>query len=103
MTPTQSYRTIYLTKGQQTVVDETDYDFLSQWKWFAQWDASGSKFYAQRTGKLSDGVLYRKGISMQRVLLGLGYGDKRIADHINRDSLNNCRHNLRIVSARESA
>ena len=40
------YRTIPLTKDKCALVDERDYEFLSQWKWSTQ--VHGRTFYAVR-------------------------------------------------------
>jgi len=78
---------ISLTQGQFAVVDNTDYEWLNQWTWHAVRMKDGS-YLAKRS----------KGISMSRQILGLEVGDKRKAQYINKDSLNNKRNNLRIAS-----
>jgi len=89
------YREIPLTQGQVTVVDATDYEWLTQWKWFAIRNTGGA-YYAQRNIKI-DGK-WGSVIQMQRQILGLESGDRRKADHADRDTLNNRRENLRIAT-----
>lgn len=45
----------------------------------------------------------RGALLLHRVLLGLGYGDRRQGDHINRNPLDNRRANLRIVTNAQNA
>ena len=97
MTPPQAdYRTIPLTRGQVTLVDASDYLFLIQWKWKAQPATyRGRSFYAERTSYVEGKY---NSVKMARVILGLKHGDKRHADHINHDTLDNRRSNLRIAT-----
>lgn len=84
-------RTLPLTKGYVAIVDDEDFDHLSQWKWTA-W-MSGRKPYAGRY----EG---RKLILMHRVINGTPEGV--ITDHIDCDTLNNRRCNLRNATARQN-
>lgn len=72
------------------VVDEADFECLSQWRWHLA--ATG---YAARRE--------RKIVLMHRQILGLEYGDARVADHVDRDKLNNTRANLRAISRAANA
>ncbi len=102
MTPSdQSYRTIALTQGQVTLVDDADYEFLSRWKWFAWWNRHTSSFYAVRSARLEDGT--KVTVRMNRQILGLERGDKRQGDHRNHDTLDNRRENLRICTPSENS
>jgi AP2 domain len=83
-----SYRLIPLTQGQFALVDESDYEWLNQWRWCAWWNEHTNSFYAvRRCGK------HR--IYMHRFILGLKYGDKQQGDHRNGNTLDCRRHNLR--------
>jgi hypothetical protein len=77
---------IKLTRGKSAVIDDRDFRRVSQFKWNAHFD--GKHFYAL-TGR---GCTAR---SMSRFILGLEKGDKRQADHINGNTLDNRRCNLR--------
>jgi hypothetical protein len=82
-------KTIPLSQGKYAVVDEKDYEFLSQWKW------SLSNGYAVR-GEYKKGK--RKTIYMHRLITGF-----KTTDHINRNSLDNRRANLRECTVAQNA
>lgn len=81
---------IPLTKGKVALVDDADFDYLSQWKWRAQ--KYERTFYAVREVRNRDGT--RAKFRMHRVIRGLT--DPRIMDdHKDGNGLNNQRYNLR--------
>lgn len=82
---------IQLTQWQITLVDDGDFEWLSQWKWHAQWDPDTKSYYAVRSALRGDGK--QELIRMHRVILGLGPGE--LGDHKDHDTLNNRRDNLR--------
>jgi hypothetical protein len=88
---------ISLTRGLFTKVDDADYEWLSQWKWSIE---GKTRLYAVRGQWDGQGVRH---VSMSRLILGLEKGDPRQPDHINRDTLDNQRANLRIATASENA
>lgn len=79
---------IYTASGQAILVDEEDFEDLSQFRWRTV--AAG---YAARhvrvQGKDTNEYMHRR-------LLGLKPGERREADHINGVKLDNRRSNLRI-------
>lgn len=77
---------IPLTKGEFAIVDDEDYEFLSQFKWCY------SHGYAQRR-------VNNKNVYMHRFLAG-EHG--KIVDHINRNKLDNRRSNLRVCTQSEN-
>lgn len=91
---------IPLTQNQVALVDDTDFEWLSQWKWLAVWNRCTRSFYARRKESLPCGK--RVPVQMQRVILGLKRGDKLQADHKNHDTLDNRRENLRAVTCAEN-
>ena len=88
---------IGLTQGKVAVVDDDMQDELNQYNWFAKKDRN--TWYATRNDRI-DGK--KTSISMHRQILGLERGDGKIADHVNRNGLDNRRSNLRIVSPTEN-
>ena len=79
---------IKLTKGYEAIVDDKDFDFLNQWKWYF---AHG---YAVRTQNNYPNKPFQ--VRMHRIILGTPEGMD--SDHINRDRLDNRRSNLRICN-----
>lgn len=99
---------IALTRGQYALVDDEDFEFLNQWKWYAKYDVYIKGFYALRSQHVGciDGKRRRKNIRMHRLIMeriiGRALEQKELIDHKNHDPLNNCRENLRIASTRQN-
>jgi len=90
---------IQLTKGYVALVDDDDFENVSQWKWCAC--ENRNMVYALhyfnncQTGK-------KEMISMHRFIMGVprnGY----IVDHKNHETLDNRKENLRICNRHENA
>jgi len=85
-------RTIRLTKNKKAKVDDEDYEWLSQYKWYAC--EMRNKWYAVRK-------VNRKNVYMHRFIIS---PDIRLQiDHIDGDGLNNTRENLRVCTSTENA
>jgi hypothetical protein len=82
---------IQLTRGYVALVDDADYERVSQFKWYAL--PTGNTVYAQRGIHRPDGPGQTKQM-MHRFILGLT-DPKICTDHIDRNGLNNQRSNLR--------
>src|SRR4028119_2171584 len=87
---------IQLTQGYKAMVDDEDYERLSEVKWFTH--KSGNTFYACGCFK-EDGV--RKSISMHRYLFAY-ISRGMVVDHIDGNGLNNQKENLRVCSRSEN-
>lgn len=82
---------IKLTQGKYALVDDEDYEWLSQWKWHY------NKGYAVR------GVFNGKNMSkirLHREVAKMKPGE--ITDHINRNKLDNRKSNLRSVTVSQN-
>jgi len=80
---------ILLTQGKAALVDDEDYEYLSQFKWCARKERD-DLFYARRAVK---GNVY---YSMHRLILNAPKGME--VDHINGNGLDNQRSNLRLCT-----
>ena len=78
-------RLIALTQGKFAEVDDEDFDYLNQWKWYAT--NRKTTWYAARKPK--DRVFY-----MHREVLSLSDSKKQV-DHVDSNGLNNQKINLR--------
>ncbi len=85
---------VTLSQGQVAVVDACDYPLVSGHRWAAT--KPHNTWYAIAFFRLPDGR--ETSLFMHRLLLGLGHGDNRYADHRDGDGLNNTRENLRIAT-----
>lgn len=77
---------IALTKGVFALIDIEDADLIGRFLWHSQWCKNTGSFYANRT---VEGSLY----AMHRIVNGTPKG--LLTDHINRNTLDNRRSNLR--------
>lgn len=82
---------IKLTQGKFAQVDDEDYDYLNQWKWYAK--KCQNLYYAAR-GVLIEGKM--KSIYMHRIIMNTSFDLH--TDHLDRNTLNNQKSNLRICS-----
>lgn len=88
---------ILLSQSKVALVDDRDFEWLSQWKWHAHCGPSG-KWYALRwDGPKGRRVLRR----MHREIAAIC--GMREVDHKDLDGLNNQRHNLRPCSHSQNA
>lgn len=81
----QAMKSIPLTQGKIALVDDGDFEWLNQWKWCCSGDG-----YAKRLD------VGRKTILMHRIIAETPAGMD--TDHINGDTLDNRRENLRVCS-----
>ena len=89
---------IKLTQGKVAVVDDGDFEWLNQWKWHASFSRDTGTYYAIRKEYGDDG--HGRHVSMHRLLMGEPPG--LLVDHIDLDTLNNRRSNLRIANKSEN-
>jgi len=91
---------IKLTQGKFAKVDDWNYNWLNQYKWYAQKDINGLTWYAIRNAPTINNK--RGSIRMHRVILGLT-DPLDLGDHINHDGLDNQEHNIRPSTIRENS
>lgn len=91
----KTMKKIQLTKGEWTIVDDEDFELVSQYKWCASPNHKGKTTYA-RTGIWNPETKKVKTISLHRLLMGFPVVLE--VDHINGKGLDNRRSNLRVVN-----
>lgn len=70
---------IQLTQGYVTVIDDEDYEWVSQYNWHAKsFPVNPNEYYARRMNKIKDEYLHK-------VLIGAKKGEK--VDHINHNTI----------------
>lgn len=85
---------IKLTQGKYALVDDEDFDYLNQWKWLYKegyaarrpWNKEEKKYYWVRMHRLLNKT-----------------PDGFFTDHINQNSLDNRKSNLRTVTTQQNA
>lgn len=80
---------IQLTQGKVALVDDADYEWLNQWNWCVSHEG-----YAKRVDE------NRKTVYMHRLLSGAT--ENLLTDHINRNTVDNRRCNLRVCTHSEN-
>lgn len=86
---------ILLTQGKRTIVDDKDFEWLNQWKWYYKKDRLGG--YAVR----HDPDNHNKAIYMHRLIHNTP--DGYLTDHHNRNKLDNRRSNLETSTGSKNA
>lgn len=76
---------IKLTQGKVALVDDDDFEYLNQWKWYAH--KKPNTFYAIRNPH----------VKMHRLIMGVT-DPKILVDHCDLDGLNCQKQNLRIAT-----
>jgi hypothetical protein len=88
-------RLIPLSGGQEkmyAIVEDADYLFLMKWRWYAWFNQDTRSWYAVTNMRRDRSP---KQLRMNRIVLGLTFGDRLFADHANGVTLDNRRSNLR--------
>jgi hypothetical protein len=88
-------KTIALTRNLVAIVDDEDYEYLNQWKWRAM--KQRNYFYAQRKSVVNGKHTF---IIMHRLILNVPHG--LLTDHINHDTLDNRKENLRVCTKQQN-
>jgi len=86
---------VKLTRGKKAIVDDADYEHLSKISWHAEKASSGA-FYAKAAFPCKKARKGQKWLRMHRFIMGEPSGKE--VDHINMDTLDNRRRNLRVVT-----
>ena len=94
---TGNMKEIQLTKGKVTLVDDDDFDFLMQWKWFAS--LNNGTYYVMRRQWIQ-GMNTSRPVYMHRVIMKTPKGIT--VDHIDHNSMNNQKYNLRNCTQEEN-
>ena len=96
----ESMREISLSRGYVALVDDEDYEWLSQTGWTAKGRITDPTIYAAHSRRDENGV--RRHVWMHRRILGLERGSPLQVDHINGNGLDNRRANLRVCTLAEN-
>jgi hypothetical protein len=91
---------IVLTQGQVALVDDADFDLVSQLHWIAAYAPNVKGFYAV-AHMPKDWHWPTKMVRMSRFILGAHQFQQ--VDHVNHDTLDNRRENLRLCSNSQNA
>lgn len=92
---------IPLTQGKFAQVDDEDYDYLMQWKWYTK--KGRNTFYAVRSifTRTKEGKKSSKRVYMHRDLLNI-QDSNILVDHIDCNGLNNQSNNIRECTMKQN-
>ncbi len=83
---------IYLNNGKEVFVDDSDYEYLNQWKWTSNGHSVTRFIYEGRVRKI---------LLMHRLILNAPHGT--YIDHMDLNGFNNQRSNLRLCTPSQNA
>lgn len=89
---------IPLTQGKFAQVDDEDFEYLNQFKWFAY--KHRNTYYARRSVRINGTHLCEQ---MHRIVMGIGHKKDKIVDHINHNGLDNRKENLRFCTSTQNS
>lgn len=91
-------RKIITNKGLEVLVDDEDFEHLSQFKW--RHDLQGYVVRSARVAEIRSGKIKTRNVYLHREVMGFPASE---IDHIDQNKLNNMKANLRKASRRENA
>ena len=92
-------RLISLTQGKFAMVDDVDFDWLNQWKWYPRkWKGSRTTYVVRNVSVKEFSSVGKRQLTMHEMLLP---GVSKV-DHKDNDGLNNQRQNLRPATHQEN-
>jgi len=87
---------IKLTQGQYCLLDDIDFEWFNQWKWYAK--KQGIKWKVARN--ITNKIGKQDTVLLHRILMNCPSGKE--VDHIDGNPLNNQRKNLRLCTKKEN-
>ena len=95
-------KTIPLTKGYVALVDDEDFDRVNARKWYAVITPWGDVYAKSMLSKKENPSTSRKSYAIHRFILGISDSNIEV-DHIDGNTMNNSRNNLRIANSAENS
>lgn len=96
-------RELELNHGVVTLIDDDDYENIKAYRWYIKPFHGVARAYVfRKTARSEHPFRKQSSIQLHRQIMGLTIGDSRIVDHINGNSLDNRKCNLRIGTRQQN-
>lgn len=94
----------YIIDGLAVIIDDEDYTKISRYRWHLMKIAEQENglFYFKTSMKINEDIGY-KDILLHRFIIGCVYKDGLIVDHINHNTLDCRRSNLRVCTHKQNS
>jgi len=89
---------IPLTQGQVALIDDEDFEIVSRYKWCARWSPCTNSFYAMTN--IRNAAVQGTTLRMHRLIMKAQQGEQ--IDHINHDTLDNRKAELRLCTQNQN-
>jgi hypothetical protein len=83
--------------GHKATINTSDFHLVEKYAWCISPNATYKYAHAYESTSKDDGKRKQRNVYLHRVIFGLAPGDGSVVDHINGDTLNNQRSNIRAV------
>ncbi len=99
----KAYLEIQMCSGEKFLLDPEELEKVSGFGWRTRSNRSAqARYVVAPLVEIVDGKKLSTTLQLGRVIMGLGRGDPRVIDHINGDTLDNRKANLRVCTNAEN-
>jgi hypothetical protein len=99
---------VKLGKDKMAIIDDEDWPKLERYNWYTSYTAQGkpyvkATYFVRHNDPVDPDKGHTKSVLMHRIIMGLEKGDTRKVDHIDHNTFDNRKSNLRVCSNTDNA